>query len=123
AGLTATYGDITKVPTTGASEKTARQDKLTVKGVEASNKLAETDLKKMDQYKSIITKVGHAKQMDPAVIAAIISRESRAGAALVNGLGDKGNASSSTSQTFSMRLRSGLCGGQIVCENEMKMMK
>uniref|UniRef100_A0A3B1KFN3 Lysozyme g n=1 Tax=Astyanax mexicanus TaxID=7994 RepID=A0A3B1KFN3_ASTMX len=91
AGLTATYGDITKVPTTGASEKTARQDKLTVKGVEASNKLAETDLKKMDQYKSIITKVGHAKQMDPAVIAAIISRESRAGAALVNGLGDKGN--------------------------------
>lgn len=60
-------------------------------GVEASNKLAEHDLQKMDQYKSIITKVGRAKQMDPAVIAGIISRESRAGAILVNGWGDHGN--------------------------------
>ncbi|XP_072519089.1 lysozyme g-like [Salminus brasiliensis] len=89
--MASTYGDVTKIQTTGASERTARQDKLTVKGVEASKKLAEHDLKKMDQYKAIITKVGRAKQMDPAVIAAIISRESRAGAALVNGLGDNGN--------------------------------
>jgi len=61
------------------------------KGVEASKKLAEADLTRMDKYKSIITKVGRAKQMDPAVIAGIISRESRAGAALKDGWGDRGN--------------------------------
>ncbi|XP_060783359.1 lysozyme g-like isoform X2 [Neoarius graeffei] len=81
-----------KIDTTGASEQTARQDKLTVKGVEASYKLAAHDLKRMNQYKSIIMNVARAKQMDPAVIAAIISRESRAGAALVDGWGDHGNA-------------------------------
>ncbi|XP_036424754.1 lysozyme g-like [Colossoma macropomum] len=89
--LACIFGDVTKIDTTGASEATARQDKLRVKGVEASYKLAENDLRRMDQYKSIITKVGNAKQMDPAVIAAIISRESRAGAALVDGWGDHGN--------------------------------
>lgn len=62
-----------------------------VKGVQASYKLAEHDLKRMAQYKNIIMKVGRAKQMDAAVIAAIISRESRAGAALVDGWGDHGN--------------------------------
>ncbi|MCI4379720.1 hypothetical protein PGIGA_G00231440 [Pangasianodon gigas] len=85
------FGDVTKIDTTGASEKTAKQDKLTIKGVDASYKLAEHDLRKMEQYKNIITKVGRAKQMDPAVIAGIISRESRAGAILVNGWGDHGN--------------------------------
>ncbi|XP_076878578.1 lysozyme g-like [Brachyhypopomus gauderio] len=86
------FGDIMNIDTTGASAQTARQDALKVTGVAASNKLAENDLKRMDQYKSIIIKVGKANQMDPAVIAAIISRESRAGAALVNGWGDNGNA-------------------------------
>ncbi len=33
----------------------------------------------------MITKVGKAKKIDPAVIAAIVSRESRAGAALKDG--------------------------------------
>ncbi|XP_051505002.1 lysozyme g-like [Myxocyprinus asiaticus] len=80
-----------KIDTTGASEVTAKQDKLYVKGVEASKKLAEHDLARMDKYKSIITNVGSAKKMDPAVIAAIISRESRAGAILKNGWGDHGN--------------------------------
>ncbi|XP_016131912.1 lysozyme g-like [Sinocyclocheilus grahami] len=85
------YGDILKIDTTGASEKTAKQDKLTIKGVEASKKLAETDLVRIEKYKSIIIKVGRAKQMDPVVIAAIISRESRAGAVLKNGWGDHDN--------------------------------
>ncbi|KAB5571016.1 hypothetical protein PHYPO_G00220060 [Pangasianodon hypophthalmus] len=89
--LSCIFGDVMKIDTTGASEKTARQDKLSVKGVEASYKLAEHDLKRMEQYKNIIMKVGRAKEMDPAVIAAIISRESRAGAALVDGWGDHGN--------------------------------
>ncbi|XP_047658041.1 lysozyme g-like isoform X2 [Tachysurus fulvidraco] len=53
SALSSIYGDVMKIETTGASDQTARQDKLTVK--------------------------------------AIISRESRAGAALVNGWGDHGN--------------------------------
>ncbi|XP_016411249.1 lysozyme g-like isoform X2 [Sinocyclocheilus rhinocerous] len=86
------FGNIMKIDTTGASQATANQDRLTVNGVEASKKLAENDLTRMEKYKSMITKVGRAKQMDPAVIAAIISRESRAGAALEDGWGDHGNA-------------------------------
>ncbi|KAI5624818.1 lysozyme g-like 1, partial [Silurus asotus] len=89
--LASTFGDVTKIDTTGASETTAKQDKLSVKGVDASYKLAGNDLKRMDQYKNIIIKTGRAKQMDPAVIAGIISRESRAGSVLVNGWGDHGN--------------------------------
>ncbi|KAK2890703.1 hypothetical protein QQF64_006737 [Cirrhinus molitorella] len=85
------YGDIMKIDTTGASEATAKQDKLTVKGVEASKKLAEHDLARVEKYKSMITKVGKAKKIDPAVIAAIMSRESRAGAALKNGWDTTGN--------------------------------
>ncbi|KAG7465027.1 lysozyme g-like 1 [Megalops cyprinoides] len=85
------YGDVTKIDTTGASERTAKQDKLTVKGVEASYKLAEHDLGRMSKYKDVIIKVGKAHQMDPAVICGIISRESRAGAALKDGWGDHGN--------------------------------
>ncbi|XP_065122570.1 lysozyme g-like [Paramisgurnus dabryanus] len=85
------YGDIMKIDTTGASEATAKQDKLTIKGVAASKKLAENDLKRMEKYKSLIIKVGKAQKMDPAVVAAIISRESRAGAVLKDGWGDHGN--------------------------------
>uniref|UniRef100_A0A8C1ULU0 Lysozyme g n=1 Tax=Cyprinus carpio TaxID=7962 RepID=A0A8C1ULU0_CYPCA len=59
------YGDMLKIDTTGASEVTAKQYKLTIKGVEASKKLAEIDLPWIEKYKT--------------VIAAIISRESRAG--------------------------------------------
>ncbi|XP_058857624.1 lysozyme g-like [Acipenser ruthenus] len=79
------YGDVTKIDTTGASEKTANQDKLTVKGVAASHKLAEHDLANMNKYKPLIIKVGRAQQMDPCVIAGIISRESRAGTQLKDG--------------------------------------
>ncbi|XP_050958616.1 lysozyme g isoform X2 [Labeo rohita] len=86
------YGNIMDIDTTGASQATANQDRLIVNGVEASKRLAETDLARMENYKGLITRVGRAKQMDPAVIAAIISRESRAGAALEDGWGDHGNA-------------------------------
>ncbi|XP_062856263.1 lysozyme g-like [Trichomycterus rosablanca] len=83
------YGDITKVMTTGASEKTSKG--LGVKGVEASHKLAESDLKRVDQYKSMIIKVAKEKQIDPAIVAGIISRESRAGLLLKDGWGDNHN--------------------------------
>lgn len=59
--------------------------------MEASYKLAENDQKRMEKYKDIILNVANAEEMDPAVIAAIISRESRAGSVLVDGWGDHGN--------------------------------
>ncbi|KAJ8332323.1 hypothetical protein SKAU_G00426780 [Synaphobranchus kaupii] len=80
-----------KIETTGASERTAHQDNLTVQGVDASHKLAEHDLDRMKKYRDLIIKVGQAHQMDPAVISGIISRESRAGAVLKDGWGDHGN--------------------------------
>ncbi|XP_052010437.1 lysozyme g-like [Xyrauchen texanus] len=86
------FGDIKNIGTTGASQMTAQQDRLSIKGVEASRKLAERDLPEMGKYKGIITSVSRAKRMDPAVIAAIISRETRAGAVQQNGWGDNGNA-------------------------------
>nr|ART85744.1 G-type lysozyme [Hippocampus abdominalis] len=86
------YGDIMKVDTSGASMKTAGQDRLTYAGVAASNTMAQTDLGRMNNYKAIIQRVGGKKDVDPAIIAGIISRESRAGNVLVNGWGDNGNA-------------------------------
>ncbi|KAJ8276434.1 hypothetical protein COCON_G00081860 [Conger conger] len=90
--MTCIYGDVMDIETTGASEETARQDNLTVQGVAASRKLAEHDLGRMKKYRDLIIKVGRAHQMDPAIISGIISRESRAGAALKDGWGDHGNA-------------------------------
>ena len=53
--------------------------------------MAEIDMKRMNQYKSMVQTVGLSKSLDPAIIAGIMSRESRAGAALDNGWGDHGN--------------------------------
>lgn len=63
-----------------------------LEGVAASNTMAQTDLGRMNNYKAIIQRVGGKKDVDPAIIAGIISRESRAGNVLVNGWGDNGNA-------------------------------
>ncbi|KTG41380.1 hypothetical protein cypCar_00015694, partial [Cyprinus carpio] len=73
--LACIYGDIMKIDTNGASEATAKQDNLKgiIKGVEGSKKLAKHDLARMEKYKIKIIKVGRKEQMDPAVIAAIIS--------------------------------------------------
>ncbi|XP_071361859.1 lysozyme g-like isoform X2 [Trachinotus anak] len=84
------YGDIMKVSTTGASRKTAQQDKLGCAGVSASHTMAKTDQERMGKYKSIIYTVGEDYDIHPALIAAIISRESRAGATIehTGGWGD-----------------------------------
>lgn len=87
-----TYGDIDNVDTTGASATTASQDNLWYSGVAASQEMAETDKNRMAQYKSKINEAGCDLEMDPAVIAGIISRETRAGAALnANGYGADGH--------------------------------
>ncbi|XP_078268055.1 lysozyme g-like isoform X2 [Rhinoraja longicauda] len=87
-----TYGDITQVQTTGATQQTANQDKLAYSGVAASNTLAKTDLQRLNRYKTLIEDVASVKQIDGALIGAIMSRESRAGNTLDNGWGDHGNA-------------------------------
>ncbi|KAK7929908.1 hypothetical protein WMY93_006303 [Mugilogobius chulae] len=93
----------------GASQQTASQDRLGCKGrlliylikrkntvlvlhirVEASQQMAKIDLERMKKYKSMIITVGRDLQIDPALIAGIISRESRAGNVLQNGWGDYG---------------------------------
>ncbi|XP_068178809.1 lysozyme g-like [Antennarius striatus] len=86
------YGNIMNVETTGASWETSQQDRLGNSGVNASHTMAQTDVGRMEKYKSIIKTVGAKYGIDPALIAGIISRESRAGNALNNGWGDGGRA-------------------------------
>uniref|UniRef100_A0A671VUL1 Lysozyme g n=1 Tax=Sparus aurata TaxID=8175 RepID=A0A671VUL1_SPAAU len=86
------YGNIMRVETSGASEQTSQQDRLNYSGVKASHRMAEIDADRMEKYRSNINRVGGKYGIDPAIIAAIISRESRAGNQLNNGWGDGGNA-------------------------------
>ncbi|PWA32726.1 hypothetical protein CCH79_00012506, partial [Gambusia affinis] len=86
------YGDINRVETSGASKETSQQDRLGYSGVRASETMAQMDSERMNKYRSKINRVGNQSGIDPALIAAIISRESRAGNALTDGQGDHGNA-------------------------------
>lgn len=54
--------------------------------------MAKIDSERMEKYRTIINKAGWQCDVDPAVIAGIISRESRAGNQLPNGWGDHGKA-------------------------------
>ncbi|XP_061585756.1 lysozyme g-like [Cololabis saira] len=87
---TSKYGDIMEVETTGASKVTAQQDKLRYSGVAASETMAKMDAERMKKYKTKILNVAKSFDIDPAIIAAIISRESRAGNTIKdnNGWGD-----------------------------------
>ncbi|XP_039652039.1 lysozyme g-like isoform X2 [Perca fluviatilis] len=58
-----------------------------VSSIRASYAMAETDLLEMNNYKSIIQNVARQKGLDPALIAAIISRSCRAGKTLTAGRG------------------------------------
>uniref|UniRef100_A0A8C4Z1D8 Lysozyme g n=1 Tax=Gadus morhua TaxID=8049 RepID=A0A8C4Z1D8_GADMO len=93
-----TFGDILKVETTGASKETAvaYYDRNLHKGVTASEIMAKEDLDSMKKYKTAIKNVAERWDVNPALIAGIISRESEAGHSIKNtkppGWGDKGNA-------------------------------
>ncbi|NXY91404.1 LYG protein, partial [Alcedo cyanopectus] len=90
-GRTDCYGRVKNIQTTGASCQTAKPEGLSYCEVRASAKIAERDLRAMDQYKTIIKRVGEKLCVEPALIAGIISRESHAGKALKHGWGDRGN--------------------------------
>ncbi|CAK8692296.1 unnamed protein product [Clavelina lepadiformis] len=89
------YGDIMDVDTTGASEETASQDGLSAGNLPVivtfftkhKTQMAATDLSAMAQYKPLIEQAASNLCVDPAVIAGIISRETRAGKAIKNSNG------------------------------------
>nr|XP_057907096.1 lysozyme g-like isoform X2 [Doryrhamphus excisus]XP_057907097.1 lysozyme g-like isoform X2 [Doryrhamphus excisus]XP_057907098.1 lysozyme g-like isoform X2 [Doryrhamphus excisus] len=86
-------GNIMKIKASGAGARTSRQDNLSVTGEAASHTMAQTDLARMNKLKPVINKVAQEKGIEPAVLAGIISRESRGGNALdASGCGDGGNA-------------------------------
>jgi hypothetical protein len=68
-----------QVGTKGASAPTARQDRLNVTGVEASEKLAAADIASIRPYMDAIRKVAKEEGVPPALVAAIVSRETRGG--------------------------------------------
>ncbi|CAL8325989.1 unnamed protein product [Lota lota] len=73
------YGNIREVDTTGASEAYARENGLDVRGVNASQVFARRDHGEMLKYRQIILNVADRHAIHPGLIAAIISRQSRAG--------------------------------------------
>lgn len=83
---------LANAPTTGASARTAGQDRLP-QGIASSKKMAENDWPRIKPFIDRFYPVAVKFDLPPALIAAIASRESRAGAALTaGGLGDHGNA-------------------------------
>ncbi|XP_040192285.1 lysozyme g-like isoform X3 [Rana temporaria] len=87
------YGNLNDIPCTGASYETGSQDGGNISGIPASEKLARTDLQRVNCYRERIKSVSWQTGVDAAIIAAIVSRESRGGAALdANKWGDHANA-------------------------------
>ncbi|XP_006887853.1 PREDICTED: lysozyme g-like protein 2 [Elephantulus edwardii] len=76
------YGDITSMDTSGAA---CDIDRLINCGIRGSEMFAEMDLRAVKYYRVMIKEVGQRHCVDPALIAAIISRESHGGAVLQNG--------------------------------------
>ncbi|XP_067436965.1 lysozyme g-like [Thunnus thynnus] len=88
------HGDIRKVNTTGASDETARADGKSSRGVRASHEMAADDLPYIKKYKDKIIRAAKKNDVQPSVVAGIISRETRGGrgAGLDDGWGNNGNA-------------------------------
>uniref|UniRef100_A0A4W4GDA9 Lysozyme g n=1 Tax=Electrophorus electricus TaxID=8005 RepID=A0A4W4GDA9_ELEEL len=75
--------NIKNIPTTGAGETTSKQLwNSQLMGKPASHALAEDDAGRMKHYRRAILRAAQKTQIDPAVIAAIISRETRGGSYL-----------------------------------------
>uniref|UniRef100_A0A8C7XKQ6 Lysozyme g n=1 Tax=Oryzias sinensis TaxID=183150 RepID=A0A8C7XKQ6_9TELE len=75
------YRNLEEMRTTGVSAATATANNLThlVLGVEGSEMLAKKDLKPMSKYRNQIMNVGRKLRLHPALIAAMISKQSNAG--------------------------------------------
>lgn len=79
----------------GASDRTARQDRLPergIRGVAASEAMARTDRARVMRHKEKFKEAGRRFGLAPALLAAVASRESRGGAILdARGEGDNGH--------------------------------
>ncbi|XP_026225029.1 uncharacterized protein LOC113168238 [Anabas testudineus] len=85
------YGDIMKVTTTGASKPLLVNGQPLI-GVQASHEVAKEDLEALKRHKEKLVTVGNNLGIHPAVIAGLISRQSRFGAELkLNGYGNGGD--------------------------------
>jgi len=82
---------VRQAETTGASAATAAQDDLNP-GVEASRMMADTDWRRIERILDRFEAAALESGMPVALLAAIASRESRAGAALRHGWGDRARA-------------------------------
>src|SRR4030095_2284356 len=79
-----------KAESKGASDKTARQDKLPqrgITGVQASEAMAETDRTRVIRHKAKFQEAARKFNLPPALLAAIASRECRGGNILKKGFG------------------------------------
>ncbi|KAL2774307.1 lysozyme g-like protein 2 precursor [Daubentonia madagascariensis] len=81
------YGDIMTMETSGA---TCDRNSLISCGIHGSEMFAEMDLRAIKPYQTLIKEVGQRHCIDPAVIAAIISRESHGGTVLRDGWDHRG---------------------------------
>ncbi|XP_044935290.1 lysozyme g-like protein 2 [Mustela putorius furo] len=81
------YGDIMTMETSGATCDITR---LMNCGIHGSEMFAEMDLRALKPYQILIKEVGLRYCVDPALIAAIISRESHGGAVLQDGWDHRG---------------------------------
>ncbi|XP_008588858.1 PREDICTED: lysozyme g-like protein 2 [Galeopterus variegatus] len=81
------YGDIMTMETSGAA---CDADSLISCGIRGSEMFAEMDLRAIKPYQTLIKEVGQRHCVDPAVVAAIISRESHGGAVLQDGWDHRG---------------------------------
>lgn len=76
----------------GASARTARQDRISQGGVGASEQMARTDQDRVMRHRETFEELGAKHDLPPALLAAIASRETRGGNVLDrNGYGDHGN--------------------------------
>ncbi|XP_004686216.1 PREDICTED: lysozyme g-like protein 2 [Condylura cristata] len=82
------YGDILTMETPGASCDITR---LINCGIRGSEMFAEMDLRAIKPYQTLIKEVGLRYCVDPALIAAIISRESHGGTVLKDGWDHRGH--------------------------------
>jgi len=69
---------------TGASVATAKQEKLDISGVAASERIAQKDCGKVMRYKDRFEEAGRKYGVPPAVLAAIASRETHVGSVGLN---------------------------------------
>ncbi|KAG3268109.1 lysozyme g-like protein 2 [Ictidomys tridecemlineatus] len=81
------YGDIMTMEASGAP---CDIDNLINCGIRGSEMFAEMDLKAIKPYQTLIKEVGQRYCIDPAIIAAIISRESHGGTVLQKGWDHRG---------------------------------